>query len=96
MHFIEVYDPSGIIEISNFYAPRLGSLNGKTICELSNYGWESDRTFPVIREMLQRRFPDVKIIPYTEFPGLMDIEPEDLPKLLSEKGCDGAILGNAG
>jgi riboflavin synthase len=25
----------------------------------------------------------------------MDIEPEAIPKLLKEKGCDGVIIGNA-
>ena len=95
MYSIGVLDPSGIIEISNFYAPRLASLNGQTICMLSNHGWESDRMFPIIRDLLQKRFPDVRLIPSTEFPGLMDIEPESLPNLLNEKGCDGAIIGNA-
>ena len=95
MYLIEVLDPGGIIEISNFYAPRLASLNGQTICMLSNHGWESDRMFPIIQDLLQKRFHDVRIIPPTEVPGLMDIEPEALPNLLNEKGCDGAIIGNA-
>jgi riboflavin synthase len=51
--------------------------------------------FPIIQDLLQKRFHDVRIIPPNEFPGLMDIEPEALPKLLNEKGCDGAIIGNA-
>ena len=51
--------------------------------------------FPVIRNLLQKRYPDVRIIPANEFPGLMDIEPEAIPKLLKEKGCDGVIIGNA-
>jgi hypothetical protein len=95
MHSIEVLDPSGTIEISNFYAPRLTSLNGRTICMLSNHGWESDTMFPIIRNLLQKRYPDVRIIPPGEFPGLMNIEPEVIPKLLKEKGCDGVIIGNA-
>ena len=95
MYSIEVLDPSGTIEISNFYAPRLASLNDKTICMLSNHGWESDKMFPIIRDLLQKRFPDVRIILPNEFPGLMDVEPEALLKLLNEKGCDGAIIGNA-
>jgi hypothetical protein len=95
MYSIEVLDPSGTIEISNFCAPRLTSLNGRIICMLSNHGWESDRMFPIIHAQLQKRFPGVRIIPPNEFPGLMDIEPEALPKLLNEKGCDGVIIGNA-
>ncbi len=93
---LEVYDPTGTIQITELYAPRLANLGGKTICELSNYSWESDRIFPIIREMLQRRFPDIRIVPYIEFPRVYDIKADVLAKLLSEKGCDGAIVGNAG
>ncbi len=53
-------------QVTPLHAPRLADLNGKTICELSNDNWEWQRTFPVIRELLQRQFPTAKIIPYTE------------------------------
>ena len=92
---LEVYDPSGIIETTELFAPRLTDLNGKTICELSDLSWEDHRTFPLIRELLQKRFPDVKIIPYTEFPGVYGVEADVLSKMLREKGCDGVIVGNA-
>ena len=92
---LEVYDPSGAIETTEVYAPRLASLNGKTICLLSNFRWESDRTFSVIQELLQRRFPDVNVIPYTEFPRIYGVEADVLSKWLREKGCDGAVVGNA-
>ncbi len=95
MHSIEVYDPTGTIEITHLYAPRLADLSGKTICELSNSTWEDQRTFPLIRELLKKRFPDVNIIPYTEFPGIYGVEADVLSKILIEKGCDGAIVGNA-
>ena len=94
---LELYDPTGIKEITQLYAPRLADLRGKTICELSNYEWQTARTFPAIRELLQKRFPDIKIIPYTEFPILNTYqdETEVLSQLLREKGCDGVIVGNA-
>ncbi len=43
---LEVYDPTGAVEITELYAPRLNDLNGKTICELSDRVWEDYRTFP--------------------------------------------------
>ncbi len=95
MHSIEVYDPTGTIEITQLYAPRLEDLRGKTICELSNYEWQTARIFPAIREQLQKRFPDVNIIPYTEFPGIYGVGADVLSKVVREKGCDGAIVGNA-
>ncbi|MFC1862125.1 hypothetical protein ACFLT4_00255 [Chloroflexota bacterium] len=94
--FLEVYDPSGTVSLArHHHATRLASLDGKTIGELSHYRWESSRTFPVIRKLLQKRFPDIKIIPYTDFPNISSIEPDVLSKLLMEKGCDGFIVGNA-
>ena len=92
---LEVYNPTGTIEITQLYAPRLDELSGKTICELSDLTWDDYRTFPRFRELLQKRFPDVTIIPYTEFPGIYGVEEETLAKALKEKGCDGAIVGNA-
>ena len=93
---LEVYNPTGEIEITEHHAPRLDTLEGKTICELSDSRWEAHRTFPLIRELLQKRFPTAKFIPYTEFPGGHDIEREETANLLVKRGCDGAIIGNGG
>ena len=79
---LEVYDPSGAIEITQRHAARLDNLNGKTICELAHLGWEGPRTFPYIREQLQKRFPNVKIVPYTEFPSILSADEADV---LSER-----------
>ncbi|MBI3930619.1 MAG: hypothetical protein HY325_01200 [Chloroflexi bacterium] len=92
---LEVYDPTGAIEADEHHAPRLADLKGKTICELSDRVWEDYRTFPVLRELLQKRFPDAKIIPYTEFPNVYGINADVLFKALKEKGCDAVIVGNA-
>ena len=92
---LEVYDPTGMVERTVCHAPRLADLSGKTICELSDLQWEDYRTFPQIRELLQKRFPDAKIIPYTEFPGAYGVDAEALAKLIKEKGCEAVIVGNA-
>ncbi len=96
---LEVYDPTGTMEIIQRHAPRLDDLSGKTICEIPGIRlWEWYRTFPYIRERLQKRFPDAKIVPYTEFPGEYNSGTGDevLSRLLREKQCDGVIVGNAG
>jgi hypothetical protein len=95
---LEVLDPTGAIEVTNLFAPRLADLNGKTICELSNDSWEARRTFSAIRELLQRQFPTVKIIPYTEFAyGNIPLESaKDIGDVALKKGCQAAIVGNAG
>ena len=95
---MEVYNPGGATEMVNSHASRLGTLNGRTICELSDGRWEYIRTFALIRELLQKRFPDAKIVPYTEFPtgpGAVGIEVEGIEELIRAKGCDCVIVGNA-
>ena len=81
-------------------APRLDTLNGKTVCEVWNAGYRGERTFPKMRELLQKRYPAVKIVPYTEFPLArhynIDEVLKDLPRLLNQKGCDALISGNGG
>ena len=94
---LKVYDPTGAIEVTQLFAPRLADLHGKTICELSNGSWEAHRTFPVIRELLQRQFPTAKFIPYTDFPvGTAKIDVPGIGNVVKKKGCDAVIVGNAG
>jgi hypothetical protein len=93
-------------------APRLDSLRGRTICELSSNMYNAEISFPVIRELLRQRYPDIKkVIPYTEInKGLPDFtvmtysgnikEQEKKTKALVavaiQKGCDATIVGNGG
>ena len=91
-----VNHPAGGLEPTQFHATRLRDLNGKTICELSNGKWEDQRIFAAIRESLQKRFPDAKIIPLTEFPvGSEQIDKESTIDLIVQKGCQAVITGNA-
>ena len=94
---LEVHAPTGAIKVTELFSPRLPNLDGKTICELSNDAWETDRTFPAIRKILQKQFPTAKIIPYTEFPlGKFGLEhAEDIGDLVAKKGGQAAIVGNA-
>lgn len=93
---LEVLNPSGPIEVTELYARRLADLNGKTICELSNDRWEHQRTFPLIRELLQKRFPKARIVPYTEFPfGTNKIAGGDIGNIVAERGCEAVIGGNS-
>ena len=94
---LEVFDPTGSMEVTQLFTPRLADLNGKTVCELSDDMWEAHRTFPVIRELLQRQFPTAKIVPYTEFPmGTTNIDSDKIGGTVKAKGCQAVIVGNAG
>lgn len=86
-------------------SPRLDTLNGKTVCEIWNGGFKADVMFPIIEKMLRERYPDVRTIPYTEFPTVnifsleaskRDATLEAVRTALLAKGCDAVITGNGG
>ncbi len=96
---LTVYTPTGAFEVTQTFAPRVADLNGKTICEVSNDGWEYDRTFPRIRELIQKQFPTAKIVTYDKFPhgtNAITVVTSNLGKLAKDAGCQAAIVGNAG
>jgi ABC-type amino acid transport substrate-binding protein len=80
--------------------PRISDLNGKTICEVSDYGFRSEEIFPVIRESLKKIYPDIKFVEYTNFPNTHASDEvqviKSLPELLKAKGCDAVISGVGG
>jgi hypothetical protein len=81
-------------------APRLETLAGKTICEVWNGVFSGDKSFPVIEEVLAKKFPAVKVISYDKFGrthGLGDDKViSSLPGLLKQYKCDAVISGNGG
>jgi hypothetical protein len=96
---LEVLDPSGAFEVTTLNAPRLPTLEGKTVCYLSDDEWQAWRTFPLLTTLLTQQFPTIKIVSWEEFPRDGDHGYPDFaknPGLLKSKGCDAVILGNAG
>ncbi len=93
-------------------APRLETLHDKIICELSSNMYNAEISFPIIRELLRKRYPNIKkVIPYTEInKGLSDstvmtysgnIEEQEKKTRAAvavavQKGCDAVIAGNGG
>ena len=93
---LEVQDPIGAMEITEVHAPRLDTLEGKTIAELSNDTWQAHRVLPEIRRLLKERFPTAKFIPYTEFPtGNEGIDTEKAAELVTRAGAHAVVIGNA-
>jgi hypothetical protein len=84
-------------------APRLDTLDGKTVCEIWNRDFRGDETFAFIREMLLERYPSVKVIPFTELP-ITEVPvwapnakaktAEAVRVALAAKGCNAVITGN--
>ena len=83
-------------------APRLDRLDGKTIGESWNGDFKGDLTFPIIRKLLQERYPGIRIVPFSEFPYVHGADNPAQQKELAlqiaaravELGCDAIISGN--
>jgi len=83
-------------------SPRLPDLNGKTVAEVANGRFRVEVLFPILRELLQQKYPGIKIIPYTEFP-IQHVEGSgtDLAErarktaaMLKERHVDALVTGN--
>ncbi|HTJ98097.1 MAG TPA: hypothetical protein VL522_00655 [Bordetella sp.] len=48
-------------------APRVPDLNGKVICELWDVIFRGETIYPLVREYIRKRFPDVKFVTYDNF-----------------------------
>jgi len=105
MEKLSVISPTGAeaVEQKNL-AKRHETLNGKVVAEVWNEDFKGDIMFPIYRELLRKRFPDVKIVPYTEIPfaslkGTPSYQREVLNQVtaaLKAKGADAVITGNGG
>jgi hypothetical protein len=102
---LKVVSPIGkAITKKRSIAPRLETLEGKTVCEIWNGGFGGDIVFPIIEEMLRKKYSNIKIIPYTKFP-LTTINSmaqerqegtlEAVRNALLQMGCNALITGNA-
>jgi len=80
--------------------PRIADLNGKTICELSDYSFRGEEICPIVTELFRQQYPGIKFVEYTNFGnthGAAEAEViHNLPAMLKEHGCDGVISGVGG
>jgi len=80
--------------------PRPANLDGLKICELSDYGFKAEVIFPLIRELLKQRYPNIKFVDYTVFGNTHGMKEEEviaeLPEKLKEHNCDIVISGVGG
>ena len=93
---LEFYDPSGTLEITQPHALRLNAIAGKKIGIVTNEQWQAYRTLPLIKELFEKDFPSVEILPIDAYPqGNALIGEEDTARLVKESGVDAVIIGNA-
>lgn len=100
----EVVNPAGETTIPvKPLAPSLKTLEGKTICELWNYMFYGDVTFPKIEEVLTKRYADIKFVSYKDLARTHGPDEKAelaalkaLPDMLKKYRCDAVISGNGG
>ena len=93
---LEFHDPSGTLEITQPFAPRLATLEGKRIGIVTNEQWQAYRMLPMLKRMLEEDFPGVEVLPIDAFPqGNALIGTEETAALVKKSGVDAVIVGNA-
>ncbi|MFC1941357.1 hypothetical protein ACFLWL_03030 [Chloroflexota bacterium] len=95
---IEVVWPSGKrAQLPQPLAPRLDTLEGKTICGLYNGAYHFDQTWPLIQQLLSGKYPGIKFVGWEEFGNYFGKEEESLlealPAKLKHYGCDAVVSG---
>jgi hypothetical protein len=102
---VAVISPLGLPATQNKgIARRLDTLEGKTVGEVYNHHFKGDQMFALYRQLLQQRYPGVRIVPYTELPAsYVGGDPatqrriaQEVAARAKEKGVDALIAGNGG
>ena len=93
---LEFYDPSGTLEVTVPFAKRLDKIEGKRIGFVSNEQWQAYRMLPLLKELLEKDFKGVEVLPIDAYPqGNALIGNEDTAALVKKSGVDAVIVGNA-
>jgi hypothetical protein len=93
---LEFHDPSGVLEVTQPFAPRLASLEGKRIGFVSNEQWQAFRMLPMLKEMLEQDIPGISVLPIDAYPqGNALIGTEETAAQVKKSGVDAVIVGNA-
>ena len=93
---LEFHDPSGTLEVTQAFAPRLDTLEGKRIGFVSNEQWQAYRMLPALKTMLEADFPGIEVLPIDAFPqGNALIGTEETASAVRKSGVDAVIVGNA-
>ena len=78
-------------------APRLETLEGKTVAFLSDYLFRGDQIFPILEAELSSAYPDMKFVVFKTFGSTHGHEEgqilANLPETLAEHKVDAIISG---
>jgi UDP-N-acetyl-D-mannosaminuronic acid transferase (WecB/TagA/CpsF family) len=78
-------------------AKRLPDLNGKVVAELWDVIFRGETIYPLVREYIRKRFPDVKFVGYEEFGNFHGAREHEvsatIPDKLKAHKADAVIVG---
>src|SRR5215510_3427849 len=78
-------------------AARLPDLNGKVVAELWDVIFRGETIYPLVREYIKARFPDVKFVRYEEFGNFHGAREHQVTATIPEKlrahKADAVIVG---
>ena len=93
---LEFHDPSGTLEVSQPFAPRLDTLEGKRIGIITNDQWQAYRMMPMLKSLLEEDFKNIEVLPIDAYPqGNLMIGTEETAKIVKKSDVDAVIVGNA-
>ena len=93
---LEFHDPSGTLEVTQPFAARLDTLEGKRIGIVTNDQWQAYRMMPKLKSMLEGDFKGVEVLPVDAYPqGNLLIGTEETAKAVKKSAVDAVIIGNA-
>ena len=98
--YYEAYWPRGARQQkTRALAPRLDTLEGKTVAQRWDDLFKGDEVFALLEEGLKQRYPDVKFVSWKEFGSSAGKDEREvvaaLPKRFKELGVDAVISGMA-
>jgi hypothetical protein len=78
-------------------ANRIPDLNGKVIVELWDVIFRGEVIYPLVREYIKKRFPNVQFVPYTEIGNFHGAREHQVTATIADKlkffKADAAIVG---
>ena len=78
-------------------AARIPDLNGKVVAELWDVIFRGEEIYPLVREYIKKRFPDVKFVKYDEFGNFHGAREHEVSATIPDKlrafKADAAIVG---
>jgi hypothetical protein len=94
---ISLVNPEAGYNVEFLFAPRLDTLNGKTVAfhACAPTKWQPHRIFPYVADKLIAKYPTMKVIPLTEFTVGAGIDNPAVAKAAKDKGAHAVINGFA-